>query len=120
VAEKAAKSAARTLANKQRRHEASKRAVASAELALAKEWHCHELWMQAAMSTARSLANKQCRHEASECTELAVRLVERSLANAQDCHETATRTAASAELAEALAAKAFAKDMQHQQEASTQ
>jgi hypothetical protein len=51
-------SADSTLTNEYPRREVTERNAALAELALAKEWHRHEVAMQAAMSAARSLTAK--------------------------------------------------------------
>jgi hypothetical protein len=91
----AALSAASSLADKQRRHKASKLPLALAELTLANEQRCHEAAEQAAALAELALAKEQCRHEAATQTAMSA---ESSLANKRCHHEAAAQAAESAEL----------------------
>ncbi len=88
-------SAASSLANKQRCHEAFKLASVLAELALTNEQCCHEAAEQAAALAKLALAKEQRPHEAATQAAMSA---ERSLANERCRHDTAAQAAESAEL----------------------
>jgi hypothetical protein len=92
-------STASSLADKQCRHEASKLALALAELPLTNEQHRHKAAKGAAALAELALAEEQRRHEAATQTAMTA---ESSLAN-ERCHQEAAARAA--ELADLVLAK---------------